>query len=57
MFKFKIEYETANPINGYQSERLIKIIESESIYNAVATLGQKINKDYCIDVYSVEEVK
>jgi hypothetical protein len=36
---------------------LIKIIESESIYNAVATLGQKINKDYWIDVYSVEEVK
>lgn len=57
MNKYKIEYETSNPITGFQSERLIKIIESDTVYNAVASLGQLINKDYVIDVYYIEEVK
>jgi hypothetical protein len=57
MEKYNIEYETHNPITGDRSDRKSKTIEAESRFNAIAALGQKINKDYCIDVYSCDQVK
>lgn len=55
MKKYEIEYETYNPISGWRSERLTRVIESESSNNALAALGQKIDKSHCIDVYRCRE--
>jgi hypothetical protein len=55
MLKFQITYETYNPISGWRSERLTKVIEETSANNAIAALGQKIDNKHGIDIYSVEE--
>lgn len=51
--KYLFEYKVLNPITGYHSERKKKEIYAANIYEACALLGQKIDKQFDIIIFSI----
>lgn len=57
MKKFKIDYEVSNPLKADSLSKHTREIKAVTDYDAVAELGQIINRHYDIVILSVMEVK